>query len=350
MNAYLKLSSQLCCVSMLLTMQPHAANAQSGEDLDAVVTSAHSKDPLNSGPNGCDLQSDCNPAPNSDPVWVEAQLNALSDRADDVAIWVDSFFGTPQDDTEASFSRLRLRADFGYDEEDGFDTSGSLRGKIYLPSLDERLSIVFSSDEDEEDAELLLGSNDNNSTGLQYDFMDTLRESLSVNATFNSSLDFRSAIRYRRTVSLSESWSTRFTERVYYRQEEGFGLLSRVDVDYRTGTNALIRWTSDADYGEETNGVEWRSILGYWQRLSDKNAVNYFVRTQGETDPDDYIKSYGFGVKYRTNWLKPWLFVELEPAYAWQKNDAMDSRRSNWSVNVRFEFVEQAGDERGIVQ
>jgi len=277
--------------------------------------------------------------------WVDESFDYLTDSANTMAVWLDSFFGTVEDDADTAHSRLRLRLEYDWDEDDGSNFKPRIRGKVYLPSLDDRLSLVFQSDEDDEGEETFPDTdNIDDSAGLAYDILESVRSKLSLTATFNSSLEFRSALRYRYTYQLSENLRARWTERLYYRQEEGVGIFSRLDLDRRLSDRFLLRWTNNVDYGEETDGAEWRTRFNLGHRLSSKRAFNYYAAVKGQTDPESYISDYAVGVRYRQSFFKPWIFFEVEPSHKWSKDTFSQSRESIWGVTLRVELLEELKD------
>lgn len=80
--------------------------------------------------------------------WFDSGHKYVIHHADNLAEWMDNFFGSATTEAEAPYSTLRLRYEQDWDEEDDFDTDIKLRGKVYLPKLNKRLSLLFSDDDD----------------------------------------------------------------------------------------------------------------------------------------------------------------------------------------------------------
>jgi hypothetical protein len=280
--------------------------------------------------------------------WADKSYEYVTYRADNLAVWLDSFFGEVGSDLEAADSRLRLRLEYKWDEDDGDDTKVRLRGKVDLPRLDDRLSIVFSSEDDEDREDVVPGSaGEDNTAALQYRLAETARSQLNFTVGVSSGLDYRTGLRYRYTYPISDLWRARFTERLYYKQDDGAGSVTRVDLDFSPSRDRLIRWSSDVEYGEETNGAEWGSSLAYRMRLSEKEGLVYFGAVSGETDPDYLTKDYALGIKYRRNFLRRWMFFEIEPSHVWRKKTADDNREPVWVITLRLEFLEEIENRLG---
>jgi hypothetical protein len=114
--------------------------------------------------------------------------------------------------------------------------------------------------------------------------------------------------------------------------------MTRVDIDHILSSDTLLRWANRAEYSEESNGVEWVTRGEWIKRLQDEMAIRTFVFIKGETDPR-FLQSRGVGVSLRRQFLRRWLFWEVEPGYQWRKARAGESRDGVFGVELRLELV-----------
>ncbi|MBK6287156.1 MAG: hypothetical protein IPF49_05835 [Gammaproteobacteria bacterium] len=317
----------LACI--LLAAFPPTANAAPQAESDEV----------------CAAGSDCASTP-VDESWVDDSYEYVTSRTDSLAVWLDSFFATPEADLESADSVLRLRTEYQWDEEDGNDVKVRLRGKVDLPRINRRLSLVFAEEDEDRDQVIPNDDSSDNDVGLQYRLSERTHSRLYFSVGTNSSLDFKSSLRYRFVYPISQDWRWQFSERLYYKQNDGFGALTRTDLDYSLSDNRIIRWTNQVDYGEETDGLEWGSKLNYQIRLNEKEALSYFTGVSGETDPS-LTKAYAVGVRYRRNLFRPWIFFEIEPSHEWRRESTEEQRQSVWILTFRLEFLEELKNRRG---
>ena len=153
----------------------------------------------------------------------------------------------------------------------------------------------------------------------------------------------RPGVRYRNEGPIGDVSSYRFLERLQW--EEGEGVFSTTQVDlYRALANDdLLRWSGRIKYGEDTDGVEWRSKWAWSQRyLQDSKrpiATNTFLTINGVTQREKYTKNYKLGFLFRRQVYRDFLFVELEPAFNYRRREFEDERTSVWSMVVRFEIA-----------
>jgi hypothetical protein len=290
--------------------------------------------------------ADCAGTAGEEPNWADSSYEFVTGQGDSLAQWVDSFFGTPDSDAESADSVLRLLGEYEWDQEEGGDQKLRLRGKVDLPQLGKRLSLVLS-EEDEERSDVVPDQRrQDGDVGLQYRVAERARSRLYLSVGTNASLEFRSSLRYRYEQPLGERWRFRFSDRVYFKEGDGFGNLARGDLDYAIDARQGLRWTTDLDYGEETDGAEWGTRLSHYVRLNEKEAFSTFAAASGQTDPETYTGAYSLGVRYRRSVFRPWMFVELEPSHVWRKDEPWENRSSAWVMVCRIEFREELGNRR----
>ena len=275
--------------------------------------------------------------------WLDKSHAYASRSTDSLANWIDNFFGVPRADIESAYTSLRLSFDNEWEESVGNDTNVRLRGKVHLPRINERLSLIFTDDEgsdgDKVDTGIsaVTGKKENTKVGLQYNIQDEKRSRLDFSVGMRSSFKGKANMRYRYELPWGELLTNRFTETLYFVDGEGFGVRSSYDLDRTIDENRLLRWANNLKFSEDTNGVQWSTRLLMGERLNEKSAISYFVWTGGETRPDYLTTSYGLGLRYRRTFFRPWLFYELEPGYAWKREEIEDNREGVAIFTARIE-------------
>jgi hypothetical protein len=282
--------------------------------------------------------------PDNLPItWVDTSHAYATDQVQALTEWMDNFFGDPTYDLEQPDSLVRLDWQNSWDEEDGYKARVRLRGKLQMPRISKRLNLLFSgtdgdtlgADERRENQDLV---------GVQYNVgeLNRSRVDLTLDA---GTWDLRPGIRYRNQGPISRELGYRFTQRLEYKNSEGVYSTSEVYLDRVLNENSLLRWDNRLIYGEETDGVEWRTILSRDQRQRPAHkkhqlVIGYFGSIDGVTDPD-YIKNYRLGMVFRRQVYRPFLFAELEPSYNWRRDSPEQSRSTAWNIILRLELVLQ---------
>ncbi len=275
------------------------------------------------------------------PVWIDTRHEQVSNSADDLANWVDSFFGHTRSVDDSAKSIVRIRPQFEWDEEDDTDWKLRATGKLYLPRTNERLSLVFLSEDGDFDDEFYdpaLASDGASTVGLQYQIHKEERSRVNLIAGLKAGPKGKLGVKYRYQVPFGLRNRFRFSEELFWIGGDGFGTLTRADIDHSLGEGTLLRWANKAEYSEESNGVEWNSRVAWIRRLDEKSAFRLFTFIRGETDPE-LLKSRGFGTAYRRQFLRDWLFWEIEPQYAWRKRRPETEREGVASVKLRLEII-----------
>ncbi|ARN74604.1 hypothetical protein [Oceanicoccus sagamiensis] len=277
-------------------------------------------------------------------TWVDSAHSYTYESVDRLAGWMDSFFGVPRADLESAYSSLRINVENEWEEGNGTDEKIKLRGKVHLPRLNKRLSLVFTDENDEElDIDSGVSSinddNDNTKVGLQYNLREKSNSRVDFGVGLKSSVKGKANVRYRYDLPWGDKYLNRFTETLYFVDTEGFGLRSRYELDRKLDDDRLVRWSNNARFAEEIDGVHWVTRLTLAERLSKKEALSRYVWIAGETRPEYLTTAYGLGMRYRRNIYRPWLFMELEPAYAWKRKKYEDRREGVVLFTLRFEVL-----------
>lgn len=292
----------------------------------------------------CDTSAECSQIDNQNSHWIDSSRNYVAIKSDSIAGWIDDFFGVTGNDIESASTSLRLQIRNRWEEHDGNDLKARLRGNIHFPKTHQRLSLIFTDEVEEgtidgEFAQEVAGhSHDNTDVSLQYKVLENIRSRLDLHFGLRSSLNPKISSRYRYNIPLINNYFAKLTETIYWEGGDGFGALTRIRIDHPLENNKLLRWSNKLKYSEQSDGVEWSTNISLSKRLDDKRAIAYIIGTNGETRPDYLTTSYGVSVTFRQNIFRPWLFVEVEPAYKWKRDNIKDNRNAVAQITARLEI------------
>ena len=274
-------------------------------------------------------------------AWYESSRNFVIHHADNIVQWTDNFFGDERTEQEAAYSTLRLRLEAGWREGSGTEDDISLRGKVHLPGINKRLSLLFSDDDSSEI--------DNNPAAEAQDTSDDVTLQYRARKKKNYRIDLRgglrsngnpkASVRYRYQNNLQENLTGRFTQELYYRGGDGAGTNTRLEFDRTLSEDHVLRWHNRVNWEEEESGTAWNSSVSLDRRLSEEKAISYYISANGRTQPDGLTNSYGLGFRLRKNVLQPWIFLEVQPDYRWVRPTSEDDREGIASLIFRLELV-----------
>ncbi len=151
---------------------------------------------------------------------------------------------------EAAYSSLRISVEQFWHENKNSDTNLHLRGKIHLPRINERVSLIFSEDEGEggdfyEQNNLNDPEPESINANLQFNILDKVRNRLDFRIGLRSSLKAKTSVRYRYELPRGDTIQHRFAQTLYFIDGDGFGSLSRYELDKALSQTSLLRWSND---------------------------------------------------------------------------------------------------------
>ena len=273
--------------------------------------------------------------------WLDQSQATASNYVNGFAKTVDRFFGEPRSDLEAAYSTLRISTEYFWHQDNPSDTKLRLRGKIHLPIASERVSLLFTEDEGEgidfyDQVDLENSDQESTNANLQFNLFDNLKNRLDFRFGLRSSLRAKASIRYRHEFPSGDTVQHRFIKTFYFVDGDGYGSLSRYELDKALSSTYLLRWSNDFRMEESFSGARWGSQLSYSRQVSDQTALAYYLNINGLTAPN-YTSAYGLGLRLRKNIGRPWLFAELEPGHAWSKLSHHNQRQGAFYIFLRLE-------------
>jgi len=274
--------------------------------------------------------------------WLDATQANFSNRANALANRVDRFFGSERSDLEAAYSSLRLGTELRWTEAEGVDTRMRLRGRLHLPRVNERISLIFSEDKGEGSSYYaeneLLNEPQSTRVNLEVNLSETDKHRFDFRVGLRSNLKLRTSVRYRYENALSENMLHRLSETVYFIDGTGFGSFTQYQVDRALTDVSLIRWSNEFRAEENLDGVEWSTSLNHVSSYDNNFAMIYFVSMSGLSE-NDYISRYQVGTRFRRSIARPWLFIEFAPAYRWDKLGENLRREGELFASIRLEMA-----------
>ncbi|MEP1594586.1 MAG: hypothetical protein ABJK20_08440, partial [Halieaceae bacterium] len=149
--------------------------------------------------------------------------------------------------------------------------------------------------------------------------------------------------KYRSEAPIDDRHSYRFVERLQYEDGEGFYSITQLDLNRVRNEDSVWRFSNRGIWGENTDGVEWRTRLALRTRYNIEArrpyAINYFGSIRGITRPDSYVKNYRLGLTWRRQVYRDFLFMELEPAINYRRPNLDKDRDIVWGFVVRLEIA-----------
>lgn len=297
--------------------------------------------------------------------WVDSSHQYIGTKADDLAIYLDRFFGSPLEDLESADSTVRFVTRFDWDQDDGSDAGVSLRGTVHLPRVSERLSLVFDGEDGDSEQQFDADSDESSEVGLQLNTRDGRHSRFDLTLKLSSGPNLKPGIRYRYKEDLSDWGRFRYTARVDYSDSQRFRHRHGVELDYLTGESSLLRWANKIEDGQRSEGVQWSSLLSWRYGYNIDSAMAIIAGVVGKTEPEvpDFIRedplfagqslkqgslltNYVVAFRLRNRLYKDWLYVEIEPGYSRRKRNHYEDRHGVFFARINFEILFNRGREQ----
>lgn len=292
--------------------------------------------------------------------WLDRSHSYLTQRLCEPAAWFDGFFGDPRSLEETPVGTFfRVRNALQWDETLGWSFATRVRADIELPQVSQRVRLLLTRDEDisgefRDDPSADEGD-DRTRLGLRFLVSEDLSSRIDVDGTVRvsqSGLDPRLRARYRYIQGLTDTTLIRATQSAFWERSEGFGLGSRLDYEWLPQSGRLLRWTGEGVWSEAAQGVDWRTRVVGFQQLDQRTALRMDVGAFGWTRPTFEVEEYFVSLRLRRQFLRRWLYFELQPEHAWPLDFDGVTRRRDWrftfTLEVQFEntVARQARRER----
>jgi hypothetical protein len=259
--------------------------------------------------------------------WMDYQHCVFSGRTLATARWLDDLFGDWHED-EASM-QLRIVSQAEVVEGEGIEPRLTVRASARLPNAKRRLRLIVTEEADDvaaTDAGVPGGPREADSR-LSAALRWVTLEKAGVESDFDLGVkgldppDFFARFRARKSWSLTRDSILRFGQTLRYGSETEERAVSQLDIERALGNRTVLRFGNLYDYAADTNsdGFLWTHGVSLSRALGANRSVSGGVAVRGHTQPDWRGESWGPWLAYRRSFLRPYLFVEVEPRYTWYR-------------------------------
>lgn len=306
------------------------------------------------GAGELDKQDPCRGEVGDDADRLDRLRGGLFTGVCSTSRWFDGLFGDARDYSE-SYSETYGRAGvaLGWDEMDDIKLDGHFRANVHLPVLGDRFDAVIGRETEEsyitdnfDDTGFLPGSfsDDRDAewyAGLKYNAIEGANSYFTLGAgiQLKSPLNPYVKARYRYYAYPVEDLRVTIRPTAFWQNTEGLGVTLGIDTDWSVAEGSMLRWANTMTLSEATDGVSWKSRLGYYDALSELSAMRYEVAVRGETGGIQPERRE-LKVTYRRSLWRSWFFVETYGGVFWADDEEPEKRCSGCAmVGVGFEMM-----------
>ncbi len=291
--------------------------------------------------------------PHENDAWLDRMQRRVHETVSGSAKRIDGLFGVQ--DNLAVYDRASgsVAPALLWDEFDGFQPRLRFRVSVPLPQLDERVDAfigrvnpeeyVTEREQDSGAFRRQYGPVEEDETLLGIRFHDERREGGSLDAGAGVRLQFpldpyvKGSYLYERGTPSRLLFAIK--ETAFWRDSEGFGLTSRVDLSRVFEDRWLVRWTGSATFSQKSEGVRGYTTFTVLRGFPNRRAAALELFMTGELDAPVPLGEYGAKVAYRQAIVRDWLVMEIRTSVTWPKDLPEQSRKPSWGVGMGFEML-----------
>lgn len=308
--------------------------------------------PADSWQRALEEKRPCETTAKADYPWYDKAHLLLSDQVCQRALWFDNFFTAGEQLSEKqATSLLWVSLEHEWNERDGELFKPKLKGIIELPNTRKRLKLIIDGRDDSsisDDASDPTASGDERaSAAFRFSLFDASNWDfdLDVGVKANSGPFTRGRARYyhafnKRTVGT-------LTQDVVLELKELWFETTKFSLEHFS-TDVAYRFTVRGKYGQESDGLEWGTVISRTDQLSKRAAMTHFLAMEGATgDEADGRESeiYRLGLHYRRSLWRPWFFFELEPQITFPRHY---DYQATWQITAGIEVQMGKSRKRGF--
>ncbi len=270
---------------------------------------------------------------------------------------VDRFFSDERDlEAERSQSFVRWRNELRLTEGSSTPSyAATFSANLRLPALNKqlrRLRIEIAGQTREAISALLPGqtpaSVDGTSgettlrkadAGFRFQLWETLRSHGDLGTGIIADLPpgVYGRVRVRFVEALGRRVLARQAVTGFWRTDTRFGTTVSAELERPLARTFLGRLSGSSTLSEVSHGAEWIGDLSFLATFRERIGAQLGVAANGATASPVTVDRYRVYTRVRRDFYRRWIFVELEPEYAWPWTHD-HGREALWAVAVRLEF------------
>ncbi len=290
-------------------------------------------------------------------TWFDQRQKNIRNWADKTAHKLDNWFGEPSPEQPAS-ATLRVLLDSSWDKHNEYEVKPRIRGKIKLPTLENKLSVVFGDDSLDNElqnniaitnenpanaADKTLDSKrsreDNSSLALRWsNFADRLPFETDVDLGVRSGDDIYLRLKASKDWALENDFSFHAEQIYRYGIDSENYLRTNLELTHARPNQAFLSNQFSLTYADEQDDdLVWDNYTFRQHQFFAGNRFNYGIYTGGYYHDDDLrLNRWGPFVSWRQPFLREWFFIQGDVNYL---NDDRADRSHYLGALVRLEAI-----------
>lgn len=289
--------------------------------------------------------------------WIDRKQKSVRDWTDRTAQRIDGWFDEADPNKPATAS-LRILLDNDWDEHDGYEFKPRIRGKIDLPTLERRFSLVFGDDslDNELDDNIAITNEhpahqadkkvdgkrireDNSSIALRWSQISkSLPFDLDADLGIRSGDDVYARLKAKKDWSLANDFSFHAEQIYRYGIDSEHYLRTNLELTHARPNEPFISNQFYLTYADEQDDdLTWDNRTYRQHQFFHENRFNYGIYTGGYYHNDQLrLNSWGPFVSWRQPIWREWFYIQGDLNYF---DDQREDRDHYVRALVRLEAL-----------
>ncbi len=291
-------------------------------------------------------------------TWIDRKQKQIRNWADDTSQDIDGWFGDRNTDDPAS-ATLRVLIDNRWNKYDEYDVKPRIRGKIRLPNLEKRLSLVFGDDSLDNELSNSVAITNENPPSPDNDKAYDRRQNRDANSSFalrwsdisrrlpfetDFDIGLRSGDDIYLRLKAKKDWTLEndfffHAEQIYrYGIDSENYLRTNLELTHARPDAAFLSDQFSLTYADvQKDDLNWDNYAFRQHQFFQGNTFNYGLYTGGYLDNSDlHLNSWGPFVSWRQPLWREWFYVQTDLNYY---NDDRADRDHYFSTMLRLEAL-----------
>ena len=292
-----------------------------------------------------------------DRTWIDRKQRTIREWTDRTSVKIDDWFGEIDPEKPAS-ATIRFMLDNYWNEYDNYEVKPRIRGKIKLPTLEKRLSLVFGDDrlDDEFDNNIAnINNQPNQDTSKRLDSKQARDNNGSIALRFSNlskrlpfetdaDIGIRSGDDVYLRLRAEKNWTLRNdfhfnAEQIYrYGSDSENYVRTNLELTHARPNQPLLSNQFSLIYADEQDDdLTWENRTFRQHQFFAHNNFNYGIYTGGYYNNNDLrLNSWGPFVSWRQPLWREWFYVQGDLNYF---NDQREDRSHYVSTFIRLETL-----------
>lgn len=293
----------------------------------------------------------------ADQTWLDRNQLKVRNWADNTSHKIDNWFGKTDPEKPAS-ATLRVIVDNSWNKHDDYEIKPRIRGRIKLPTLERKVSVVFGDDSLDNELDNNVAITDENPGNSDDKIIDRQRtrennssfalrwSDFSKRLPFETDLDLglRSGDDVYLRLKASKDWKLEndfsfHAEQIYrYGIDSKNYLRTNTELTHARPNQAFLSNQFSLTYADDQDDdLTWDNNLFRQHQFFHENTFSYGIYTGGFFNNNDLrLNSWGPFISWRQPLWREWFYVQSNLNYV---NNHRDDRSHFIGASVRLEAL-----------